>query len=103
VSYERNPRAARVHETFGMRVRRLREQHGWSARDLGRRSGVAGSTITRIESGHGTPLGYAVVVAETLGVPLAVMFGPVDCDRCDGAPPPGFRCTQCGIEGETPA
>jgi ribosome-binding protein aMBF1 (putative translation factor) len=107
VSYDHLPQAARVHQAFGARVRRHRERHGWSARELALRAGMSANTIPRIEAGNGTPLGYAVVICETLGVSLAEMTGPVECARCDGAPPAGFRCTECGTEcgteGEVPS
>jgi transcriptional regulator with XRE-family HTH domain len=103
VSYERNPRAVTVHEMFGRRVKREREKHGWSARELGRRAGLSDVTIGSIEAGGGTRLGCAVVICAALGVSLDAMTGPAACDRCDGMPTAGYRCRECGTEGKVPA
>lgn len=38
-------------ESFGQYVTMKRQQHGWSARQLAKRLGVAPTTITRLENG----------------------------------------------------
>ena len=56
--------------TPGPLIKRLREEKGWSQRELGRRSGVHHSLISRLESGVQDDTHTQVVLrlAEALGV-----------------------------------
>ena len=53
-----------------LRIRALRERRGWSQAELGRRAGVAASTINRAERGETTTLslGNLEKLARALGV-----------------------------------
>jgi HTH-type transcriptional regulator/antitoxin HipB len=53
-----------------VRIRALRERRGWSQAELGRRAGVAASTINRVERGETTTLslGNLERLARALGV-----------------------------------
>lgn len=64
------------------RLRQLREERGWSQRDLARRADVTSGYISKIEQGmHLRPSGAKLAqVAAALGVPLAALLAP--------APPP---------------
>lgn len=58
--------------TPGPLIKRLREEKGWSQRELGRRSGVHHSLISRLETGmqDDTHTHNLLRLAEVLGVPL---------------------------------
>ena len=47
-------------ETTGQRVRRFREERGWSQRQLANESGMNHSAVSRIESGDNTPTARSV-------------------------------------------
>ena len=53
-----------------LRVRELRTRRGWSQAELGRRAGVAASTVNRVERGETTTLslGNLERLARALGV-----------------------------------
>jgi transcriptional regulator with XRE-family HTH domain len=63
--------------TFGERLKRIREQHGWSQVELAARAGVPYETIYRAERGtHQEPrISVAVKLARALGVSLDVLAG----------------------------
>ncbi len=64
------------------RLRSLREQSGWSQRELGRRSGVGETMIAKYERGENEPSGIAVrLLAETFGVSTDYLFGLTDDPR----------------------
>lgn len=65
--------------SIGLRVRALREAHGWNQSDLARRAGVSHSYINRLESGRyrrpsQEQLGKIVAA---LGVPLSTFLAEV--------------------------
>jgi len=63
--------------TFGERLRRLRENRGWTLQELASRAEVPYETIYRTEKGlHAEPrLSVAVKLARALGVSLDVLAG----------------------------
>ncbi len=64
------------------RLRSLREQQGWSQRELGRRSGVGETMIAKYERGETEPSGVVVrLLAETLNVSTDYLFGTTDDPR----------------------
>jgi transcriptional regulator with XRE-family HTH domain len=67
-------------ETFGHRLKRLREARGWSLQELAARSGVPYITIYRCERGqHQEPrVSVAAKLARALVVPLDVLAGTYD-------------------------
>jgi len=93
------PRQNDVPAAFGRRIKHEREQRDWSMRELGGKSGVAPSSIQRIEKGRDVALSSALAVAAALGLSLGDAFAEPECIRCDGKPPPGFICSACGREG----
>jgi transcriptional regulator with XRE-family HTH domain len=81
---------------FGKRIQRERERRGWSVRELARKSGVAASTPLRIEAGQDSSLSSAIAVSSALGLSLDVLLAEPGCGVCDGSPPGGFICSECG-------
>ena len=61
--------------TFGARLKRLRERRGWSQQELAERAEVPYETIYRVERGrHQEPrVSVAVKLARALGVSLDVL------------------------------
>lgn len=91
-----------IHAVFARRLRREREAQGWSLREMASRSdALTPSTINRAESGREVWLSMALAMCDVLGLTLAEMFAPPVCDHCDGKPPAGFSCPDCGRLGES--
>jgi len=71
-----------VFEAIALRVDRLktlREQHGWSQRELSRLCGLALSTIHTYERGEVDPSAkHLIKIAETLGVSADYLLGLID-------------------------
>jgi transcriptional regulator with XRE-family HTH domain len=87
---------------FGQRITRRREALGWSARELARKAGVSASTVVRAEHATGDVwMGIAIKMASALGASLPGMLGEPVCGTCDGHPPKGFTCNECGRPGGT--
>lgn len=87
-------------------ARRLREQRGWSYRDVEERLSRAGRTIPAVELGW-IEAGERRVDVDDL-VALAAVFDlgieellqpPAECETCHGAPPAGFMCLECETIG----
>jgi len=86
---------------FGARIARERAKRGWSLRQLGEKTGISVGGLAKIEHGGGVTLSSAVSLASALSLSLDVLTAPASCPRCDGVPPPGFTCNDCG-RGGTP-
>jgi transcriptional regulator with XRE-family HTH domain len=64
------------------RLRVLREQHGWSQRELARNCGIAESVIRRYESGTSEPSTASLkLIAEQLDVSADYLLGMTDQPR----------------------
>jgi len=64
------------------RLRALREQHGWSQRELARLSGLGETQISKYEAGQSDPLATNVkLIAEQLGVSVDYLLGVSDDPR----------------------
>ena len=82
---------------FGRRVKRERERQGMSQRQLAKKCGVSFSTISRAEEGGSDiALSSAIAIASTLGLSLDWLLSEPECGTCDGIPPEGFICGECG-------
>ena len=88
-----------VPEVFGLRLRRAREDRGWSLRQVSAKCGVGPNTIHRAEHGLDISLGSAVQIAGALGISFDELFAEAACVTCDGIPPAGFICGTCGRGG----
>jgi transcriptional regulator with XRE-family HTH domain len=85
---------------FGRRVLRERTARRWSLRELGDKSGVPFATISRAERGQDVMLASAMRIADALSVPIGDLVTPSSCETCDGLPPSGFTCNECGKVGQ---
>lgn len=64
---------------LGPRIRQLRQTKGWSLADLSKRSGVALSSLSRIETGRMTgTLESHIDVARALGVRVSELYATLD-------------------------
>jgi len=63
--------------TFGERVARLRERHGWTQQELAKRANVRTETINRIENGaHSAPRVHVLkALAQALGCTTDYLVG----------------------------
>jgi len=89
-------KALQVPPQVGRRLRREREQRGWSLRQTAARSGVAAATVIRLERGHDGTLTSLIALTGVLGLSLDGLVAEVSCATCDGTPPAGFACGECG-------
>lgn len=64
---------------MGLRIRRAREQRGWSQRDLARALGVEHAQISKWETGRNMPSPrYLERLGRELGVPAETFLLPGD-------------------------
>lgn len=67
---------------LGARLRRLRERHGLSQRELAKRAGVSNATISLIEQNRASPsVGSLKKVLDGIPVSLSDFFAPADRTR----------------------
>jgi ribosome-binding protein aMBF1 (putative translation factor) len=70
-------RALDFPDDLGVRIRLRRENLGLTASEVARRMGVAGSEVSRTESGQKRPaLAVVAKFSRVLGVPLDVLLAP---------------------------
>lgn len=64
---------------LGPRVREIRQQHNWTLEEVSRRTGLARSTLSKIENGQMSPTFEAVQkLASGLGIDVPQLFVPSD-------------------------
>jgi transcriptional regulator with XRE-family HTH domain len=87
-----------VPPVFGRRLQRERSRRGWSMRDLAARcgEGFSQNTVKRAEDGSDLHLSHAIALATALGTSLDALLAESPCGTCDGMPPTGFICSECG-------
>src|SRR5438105_4224068 len=98
-------------ESYGPRLRQLREAAGLSQADLGKRVNLAGSQINKLETNVNQPtLATALAVAEALGVPMTEFVsvtppsvGPKVTKKAPGRPPKATAATPPAVELEATA
>ncbi|CAM5250536.1 hypothetical protein SGLAM104S_01620 [Streptomyces glaucescens] len=87
-------------------IRRLRERHQWSYREMEDRLARTGRAISALDQ-SAIDSGERPVTVDDL-VAFASVFGmdvqellepPADCQTCHGAPPAGFMCMECETSG----
>lgn len=89
-------RQQEVPAIFGRRLIRERESRGWSLREAGVKVGVSAPTVMRAEVGQDCALSTALALAAAYGRTISDLLAEGPCDRCDGQPPAGFICGECG-------
>ena len=65
---------------------------------LQERAGITAHIAAKAINGTGCDLALAGKLAALVGGYLAAMIGPYRCSTCEGAPPAGFSCLECGAE-----
>jgi hypothetical protein len=90
-------------------VRALRQARRMTYVELSQKLTTAGSPIPvlglrRIENGtRRVDADDLVALAATFGIaPALLLEEPTGCGTCQGAPPPGFACNECGTGSATP-
>lgn len=83
---------------FGRHLRGRLRALGWDAAALAERSGLSAHVTGRAVNGTSVDLATAEKIADLVGSALLAMIGPYRCGTCDGEPPAGFRCLECGTE-----
>ena len=94
-------RHQQIPQWFGKRLTREREQRGLSMRQLAAKAEVAPSTVMRAELGGDMALSSAIALASVLDTDVAALLAEPECGTCDGRPPDGFTCRECGRDGTT--
>lgn len=114
MSQERRPRPAAQYgptgKTVAENVKRIREQRRMSIYALSDALGRVGrailpSAIAKVEKQQRqVTVDDLVALAAALGITAAQLLNPpTGCSTCQGTPPPGFACTECGTTTkETP-
>jgi transcriptional regulator with XRE-family HTH domain len=90
-----------VPPVFGLRLKRERERRDWSLHRVAAEAQTTASTVLRVERGCDLTLGTAIALAKAMGASLDELLAESPCGRCDGMPPEGFICSECGRKGET--
>ncbi len=79
-----------VRNALGRRIRELREQRGWSQRELARQTGRHQSSVSDWENGAADmSLATIVRLADALGLPLAEMFDDTEIGAATRSAPAG--------------
>lgn len=90
--------------TATTQIRRLRQQRGWTAHELGTRCNppITRATIAKTECGQRTlTVDELCAFALALGVSVTMLLTG-DCDRCHNQPEPGWVCGLCNRRGAEP-
>jgi hypothetical protein len=104
----RDDAAAREPETktqdylknFGTHLTARMRALGWTQADLQEHAKISAHLAARAINGNGVELGLAAQLARAVGSMLPAMLGEYTCGTCEGMPPPGYGCLECGTEGE---
>lgn len=93
-------------ENISRHVRRLREARGWTQEEAGRRLGdftgrpwskASWSAAEARTRPYDWPADKVAAVAALFRVPVGDLFAKtLPCVACDGEPPAGFTCNECG-------
>jgi transcriptional regulator with XRE-family HTH domain len=85
---------------FAANVFQLRNARGWSQEKLGELynpdAAKPAATVNLIEAGRQTGLDTVDRMAQVFGKTATEMITPLPCEWCDGEPPEGFSCNECG-------
>lgn len=84
---------------FAIHLRARMRALGWEQADLQEHAAISAHVAGRVLNGSFCDLGLAAKIAVLVGRPLTTMISAYRCGNCDGTPPPGFTCQECGTEG----
>lgn len=94
-----------ISRAVAAKMRRLRQERGWSVAQLSRELAANGydifrTTLSNLEAGttKGVSIDLAVALAQTFGVTLD-QLADTSCAQCGGVPPAGFSCNLCSRGG----
>ena len=85
----------KIPPVYGLCIQRERRLQGLSVRELSEKSGMATSTVQRVEDGQDGSLSTWLAIAGALAIPASVLLADPSCGVCDGMPPAGFICSEC--------
>ena len=88
-----------LNRIVGQRLRRAREAQHLSLRLLSTMTGVSFTAISGVERGCNARFSTVAALAAALNQSLDVLTSPSTCATCDGMPPAGFTCRECGTDG----
>jgi transcriptional regulator with XRE-family HTH domain len=75
ISQEHRELSAESLRQIGLRIMRERKERGWSQRELGRRTGISSTRLSRLERGRfAAQLGEILALCRVLGTDLAELI-----------------------------
>ena len=94
-------------QTVAVNMRGFRKVRGWKQEELAAKLGWSKSVVSTAERSVAAKrnrqftVDDLVLIAEAFGVAPADLLAPVlPCATCQGSPPAGFACQECGAAGE---
>ena len=73
---------------------------GWEQPDIQDRLGISAHVASKAVNGTSVTLSLAGQIAALVGRTLTEMIAAYTCGTCQGEPYAGYRCMECGEEGE---
>ncbi len=96
-------------QTVAANMRRLRKARGWKQEELGAKLGWSHTVVSQAECSVNQKrirrfsVDDLVLIAGALGVaPSDLLDAVLPCATCQGSPPAGFACQECGAAGDPP-
>ena len=97
-------------QTVAVNMRGFRKVRGWKQEELAAKLGWSKSVVSTAERSVAAKrnrqftVDDLVLIAEAFGVAPADLLAPVlPCATCQGSPPAGFACQECGAAGDPPS
>ena len=97
-------------QNVAVNMLRLRKERGWTQEELGNLIGWGKSTVSTAERSASAKrirqfsVDDLVLIAGAFGVAPSDLLAPVLlCATCQGTPPAGFACQECGAAGNPPS
>lgn len=84
---------------FALHLKLRMRALGWDQAKLQEVLDISGHIAGRAVNGTAVDLGMAGRIAAAVGRELTEMLGEYECGNCQGIPPGGFTCQECGAEG----
>jgi transcriptional regulator with XRE-family HTH domain len=96
-------------QTVAVNMLRLRKLCGWTQEELGAKVGWSAPVVSLAERSAAAKrnrqftVDDLVLIAEAFGVAPADLLAVLPCATCQGSPPAGFTCQECGAAGNPPS